>query len=150
MGGLKPRTFGSLFFALILEERFVCWISICGFKVFQQGCITVNFHIYQYSLGMTLEIKVRFFTSLRELVGKREENITFANDQKVTVNSALGFLAKKYGNPFCEYLYEAKTGQPKNFLQFLINGASTSTLNGQQTELKDQDVLAILPPVGGG
>jgi molybdopterin converting factor small subunit len=59
-------------------------------------------------------------------------------------------LSEKYGEPFTDYVYDGKTGQPKGFLQFLVNGNSTSTLNGLQTELRDGDVLAILPPVGGG
>jgi molybdopterin converting factor small subunit len=62
----------------------------------------------------------------------------------------LKVLSKKYGAPFIEYVYNVKTGQPKTFLQFLVNGTSTSTLNGLETELKNGDVLAILPPVGGG
>ncbi len=97
-----------------------------------------------------MEAKVRFFTNLREIVNKREETLSFANDGKVTVDVVLKTLSKKYGTPFTEYVYNDKTGQPKNFLQFLVNGNSTSTLNGLETELKDGDVLAILPPVGGG
>jgi molybdopterin converting factor small subunit len=38
----------------------------------------------------------------------------------------------------------------RGFLQFLVNGKSASSLKGLQTELSDGDVLAILPPVGGG
>lgn len=97
-----------------------------------------------------MEVKVRFFTNLREIVNKREETLTFAGGEKVTVDLVLKTLAQKYGKPFMEYVYNGKTGQPKNFLQFLVNGTSTSTLNGLDTELKDGDVLAILPPVGGG
>jgi len=97
-----------------------------------------------------VEVKVRFFTNLREIVNKREETLTFAESEKVTVDLVLKTLAQKYGKPFTEYVYNGKTGQPKNFLQFLVNGTSTSTLNGLETELKDGDVLAILPPVGGG
>ncbi len=97
-----------------------------------------------------VEVKIRFFTSLREIVNKREETLTFANGEKITVDLVLKTLAQKYGKPFIEYVYNGKTGQPKNFLQFLINGTSTATLNGLGTELKDGDVLAILPPVGGG
>ena len=97
-----------------------------------------------------VEVKVRFFTNLREIVDKREETLTFPDDGKVTVNLVLEKLSKKYGIPFTEYVYDVKTGQPKNFLQFLVNGTSISTLNGVETELKDDDVLAILPPVGGG
>ncbi len=59
-------------------------------------------------------------------------------------------LSEKYGVAFKDYVYDGKTGQPKSFLQFLVNGNSTSTLNGLQTELGEGDVLAILPPVGGG
>lgn len=95
-------------------------------------------------------VKVRFFTNLREIVNKREETLTFAGGEKVTVDLVLKTLAQKYGKPFTEYVYNGKTEQPKNFLQFLVNGTSTTTLNGLETELKDGDVLAILPPVGGG
>ncbi len=97
----------------------------------------------------TVEVKVRFFTSLREIVNKREETLTL-EDGKATVDSVLKRLSEEYGSSFRDYVYDAKTGQPKGFLQFLVNGNSTSTLNGLQTELRDGDVLAILPPVGGG
>jgi sulfur-carrier protein len=96
-----------------------------------------------------LQIKVRFFTSLREIVGKREETMVMA-ENNVTVDLVLKTLSEKYGAPFVEYVYDTKTGQPRRFLQFLINGTSISTLNGFETELKESDVLAILPPVGGG
>lgn len=97
-----------------------------------------------------MHLSVRFFTTLREIVNKREETLTFTGGEKVTVDLVLKALAQKYGKPFMEYVYNGKTEQPKNFLQFLVNGTSTSTLNGLETELRDGDVLAILPPVGGG
>jgi MoaD family protein len=97
-----------------------------------------------------VEVKVRFFTSLREIVGKREETLLVGDDKKVTVDLVLKIFSKKYGKPFAEYVYDAETGQPKNFLQFLLNGTSILTLNGLKTELKTGEVLAILPPVGGG
>jgi len=96
------------------------------------------------------EVKVRFFTTLREVVNKREETLTFSESQTVTVDLVLKTLSKKYGIPFTEYVYDVKTGQPKSFLQFLVNGTSTSTIDGLETNLNKGDVLAILPPVGGG
>jgi sulfur-carrier protein len=96
-----------------------------------------------------VQIKVRFFTSLREIVDKREELLNF-NENEVTVDYVLKTLTEKYGKPFKEYVYDSKTVQPKAFLQFLVNGNSTSTLKGLETKLKGGDVLAILPPVGGG
>jgi sulfur-carrier protein len=97
-----------------------------------------------------VEVKVRFFTNLREILNKREETLTFINGEKVSVDLALKTLSNKYGKPFTQYVYDDKTGQPKNFLQFLVNGTSTSALNGLETVLRDGDVLAVLPPVGGG
>ncbi len=111
----------------------------------------VNFYKQQCSVGeWKVEVKVRFFTSLREIVGKREEILSFPEDVTVTVDLVLKTLSKEYGAPFTEYVYEEKTGKPKSFLQFLVGGTSTSTLNGLETQLKVGDVLAILPPVGGG
>ena len=97
-----------------------------------------------------MQVKVRFFTSLREIVDKREETLTFHEEEKVTVGLVLKTLAEKYGTRFTDYVYNGKTQQPKGFLQFLVNGNSTSTQNGLETELENGDVLAILPPVGGG
>ena len=92
---------------------------------------------------------MRLFTSLRELTGKKEEILKFGKS-KVTVEEVLKHLAGRYGREFSEYVYDGKTGEAKGFLQFLINGRSASTLNGLQTTLSDGDILAIIPPVGGG
>jgi molybdopterin synthase sulfur carrier subunit len=106
--------------------------------------------LLQQVAGAMVQVKVRFFTSLREIVGKREEALSFPKGEKVTVDLVLKELSKKYGKLFTEYVYNTETGKLKGFLQFLVNGNSTSTQSGLETELKDGDVLAILPPVGGG
>ncbi len=98
----------------------------------------------------SVEVKIRFFTNLREIVNKREVTLNFSDNVKVTVDVVLKTLSDKYGKPFIEYVYNQETGQPKAFLQFLFNGTSISNLNGLETELKDGAVLAVLPPVGGG
>jgi molybdopterin synthase sulfur carrier subunit len=97
-----------------------------------------------------MQVKVRLFTSLREIIGKREESLNFPDREMVTIEIALKVLSDKYGKPFMEYVYENETNKPKGFLQFLINGNSSTTMEGLKTELRDGDVLAILPPVGGG
>ncbi len=97
-----------------------------------------------------LRVSVRFFTALREITNKKEERLEFPEDTTVTIDTVLKKLSKLYGKPFIEYVYDAKTGQVQNFLQFLVNGQSAAAMNGLKTELKDGDVLAILPPVSGG
>jgi sulfur-carrier protein len=97
-----------------------------------------------------MQVKVRFFTSLREIVGTKEIALSYPEGEKVIVVAVLETLKEKYGKPFQDYVYNSVTAEPKGFLQFLVNGNSISTLSGMQTEIRDGDVLAILPPVGGG
>ena len=97
-----------------------------------------------------MQVSVRFFTSLREITNKKEEALKFPEGAKVTVEVVLKMLSQRYGKRFVEYVYDAKTDEVRSFLQFLVNGKSATTLNGLETELEDGDVLAILPPVGGG
>jgi molybdopterin converting factor small subunit len=49
-----------------------------------------------------------------------------------------------------EYVFDRKTGEVKGFLQFLVNGRGNSASDVLSTRLSDGDVLAIIPPVGGG
>ncbi len=97
-----------------------------------------------------MQISIRFFTSLREIVNKKEETLKFAENQKVTIDIVLKTLSKQYGKVFVDYVFDDETGNVKSFLQFLVNGNSASTGEGLKTVLHDNDVLAILPPVGGG
>ena len=97
-----------------------------------------------------MQVTVRFFTSLREIIGEKEETLEFPEDRAVTVDMVLKMLRQRYGNRFVEYVYDRETETVRSFLQFLVNGKSASTLSGLQTELNDGDALAILPPVGGG
>ncbi len=87
---------------------------------------------------------------LREITGKREQPLEFSDNKPVTVNMVLEALRQEYGKNFSEYVYDSKTGEVKGFLQFLVNGRSVSTLSSFNTRLADGDVLAIIPPVGGG
>jgi MoaD family protein len=97
-----------------------------------------------------LQVSVRFFTALREITGKREETLTFKNAKDATIDNVLSKLAKRYGKSFADYVYDQRTGEAKGFLQFLVNGRSASASSSLETKLADGDVLAIIPPVGGG
>jgi MoaD family protein len=93
---------------------------------------------------------VRFFTTLREVTGNREKTLKFGDKRTVTIKAVLDVLSKRYGKSFAEYVFDRKTGEVKGFLQFLVNGRSTPTSEGLNVKLADGDVLAIIPPVGGG
>jgi len=96
---------------------------------------------------LTLKVTVKFFTTLREITGKKEEQVEFS--RAATVQSLLKQLSKKYGREFNDYVYD-ELGNVQGHLHFLINGQSITSLRGLRTRLKEGDHVAILPPVGGG
>jgi MoaD family protein len=97
-----------------------------------------------------VQVSVRFFTTLREVTGKKEEALKFSGGEAVTVDTVLERLVELHGKTFVEYVYDQKNGKVRGFLQFLVNGRSISSFEGLGTRLSDGDVLAIIPPVGGG
>jgi len=96
---------------------------------------------------LTIKVAVRFFTTLREITGKKEELLEFS--KPTSVDAVLKQLSKKYGKDFEDYMFD-ELGDVRGHLQVLINGRSVSTMRGLKTQLKDADQVAILPPVGGG
>jgi molybdopterin synthase sulfur carrier subunit len=94
-----------------------------------------------------MKIEVKFFTSLREITGKKVDTIQLQD--AITVNELIKMLSEKYGKKFREYIYN-KDGVTQEFLSFLVNGKNINNMQGFDTKLEDQDVIAILPPVGGG
>ena len=94
-----------------------------------------------------MKVSIRFFAALREIVGKKEETIDFPKDRDVNVEKVLKRLAELHGRDFIEYVYDTQTGDVHGYLQILVNEKIAKTLT---IKLKDGDVLAIIPPVGGG
>ncbi len=94
-----------------------------------------------------MKVEVKFFTSLREITGKKVDEIQMQNT--ITVDELLTLLSEKYGKNFREYIYNKK-GDVQGFLSFLVNGKNINIIQGFDTELQENDVVAILPPVGGG
>ncbi|MBS7644180.1 MoaD family protein [Candidatus Bathyarchaeota archaeon] len=91
-----------------------------------------------------MEVTVKFFTTLREITGKREEKIVLNHD--ATVRDLLNILSNKYGKAFGDYVFES-SDTPRPSLQFLVDGVSIANL---QTKLRNGCKVAIIPPVGGG
>jgi len=94
-----------------------------------------------------MRVTVKFFTTLREITGRREEEIKSSSD--LTVGEVLKQLSKEHGSRFINYVYD-ETGKVRSYLQFLVNGRSITTMQGFKTKLREGDSVAIIPPVGGG
>jgi molybdopterin synthase sulfur carrier subunit len=94
-----------------------------------------------------MKSRVKFFTTLREITGKKEEEVESSSD--ITVKELLTRLSKKYGVEFTDYIYDEK-GDMRTHIQILINGRGIEVFQGLETKLKEGDTVAIFPPAGGG
>ena len=89
-------------------------------------------------------VTVKLFANLRELAGVREITIDAS-----TVEEALNKLIERFGEEFKKELFVEDYKIRDEYL-LLLNGKNFEFLDGLKTELNDNDVIAILPPVGGG
>ncbi len=81
--------------------------------------------------------KVKFFATLREITGKREEII-----KGDTVEDVLNTLYREYGEEFRKELRERS--------MILVNGKNIKHLEGLKTKVREEDTISIFPPAGGG
>lgn len=88
---------------------------------------------------------MKFFATVREAVGKRS-----AEMQAATIRELLELLKQTYGKRFSDTVIDEETGELKRFYQCMVNGKRIELLNGYETELNDDDSVALFPPVGGG
>ena len=94
-----------------------------------------------------MNVEVKFFTSLREITGKKVDQLQIQNS--LTLDEFITLLSERYGKNFREYIYNKK-GEQQEFLSFLVNGTNINNIKGFDTKLKNGDIVVILPPVGGG
>ncbi|MEM2964361.1 MAG: ubiquitin-like small modifier protein 1 [Candidatus Bathyarchaeia archaeon] len=97
---------------------------------------------------LTMKVKVKFFAALRDLAGLKEADVELADGS--TVTDLLQELTNRFGEPFKKYVFDEKTGKPRGYLQFLLDGRNISNIEGFNTKLKGGENFAIIPPVGGG
>jgi len=94
-----------------------------------------------------LNVEVRLFANLRELAKTK----AVVEDVKIgtSVGDVLQKICERFGTKFCGQVLD-RHGQPNENVKILLNGHNIVFLNGTATKLKDGDVIAIFPPVGGG
>jgi len=96
-----------------------------------------------------LKVKVRYFTTLRELAGRSEEEVELRDGGNLV--TLIQQVAEKYGKAARNYLYVSpENSELDPSIYFLVNGKNARVLSGPKTELKDSDIVAIIPPIGGG
>ena len=89
-------------------------------------------------------VKILLQATFREIAGKKE--IAQEIDSNYTLADILSKLAKQYGKDFNK-IVDHKTGQINTDTLVMINGKSVRKTD---IKLKDNDVIMITVPIGGG
>jgi molybdopterin synthase sulfur carrier subunit len=91
-------------------------------------------------------ITVKFFTLLRLHLKLHQVEL---DDSGGTVTEVLNQTQARVGTPFLAKLIDGD-GELKRGTIILINGANIVHLDGLATEVRDEDVVSLFPPGGGG
>ncbi len=91
-----------------------------------------------------MRLTVRAFGDLRKMIGHEFE---VELDRGARVGDLLRSVGAKAGSP--DKLV-SKEGKIAEHLSVLVNGLSINVGEGVEEELRDGDVISLLPPAGGG
>ncbi|MEN6409019.1 MAG: ubiquitin-like small modifier protein 1 [Anaerolineaceae bacterium] len=93
-------------------------------------------------------MKIRCYAYFRDIVGHNELEWTLPVE---TMGDLLNSMAECYGPKFRYWVYQNKReGVVSDLVMFLVNGRDIRDLNGIDTPLHEDDVVALFPPVAGG
>jgi len=81
-----------------------------------------------------MKIKILYFSSLKDKLKKNSEEIQF--EQNINVQDLINFLKEKY----------PEISQSFENIMIAVNEEYVDN----KTELKDGDIVALIPPVSGG
>jgi MoaD family protein len=94
-----------------------------------------------------MKVTVKYFAMIRELTHRREDSLELG--EGASIQTVLSRLCDIYGEDFRLNIC-AKDGSLKNGVILLLNGEAVNRGNLKSRKVKDGDIAAIMPPVGGG
>lgn len=92
-------------------------------------------------------IKIQFFSLVRMLLKQEATEVAWAEGD--TVQSVLDKTQVQVATPFLHKLLDEQ-GEPHAGTIILVNRKNILHLQGLQTPVADEDVLAFFPPGAGG
>ena len=94
-------------------------------------------------------VKVKGYLTFRGLIGERQ--LRFGEGEAATLRELCRRLSGECGPELGQAMYDPETGEPSRYVAVLVNGCHYTHLpDGLDTELKDQDEVAVFPPLAGG
>jgi len=88
-------------------------------------------------------VRVKLFANFREVAGAREIRVDAADVEELLRKISSMYEGMK------ELIYD-ENGGVRDYVQIMVNGTHIRGLDGLKTRLKENDVVAIFPPVSGG
>jgi MoaD family protein len=104
----------------------------------------MNTHRPAQAAADEIRVTLKVFGGLRDL---RDSAVDEHTVPAQTTIEDLWHLLESEAAPFVAKL---RDGLANGYLHVLLNGRNVAFLDGQQTRLSNGDVVAVLPPVGGG
>jgi molybdopterin synthase sulfur carrier subunit len=95
-----------------------------------------------------VRITVKAFATIREAIGEFGK-ISLEFPEQVTVKNLIEVLSKNFGERFNSEVLD-DDGLPKKTIKIFVNGRDIEFLDGLSTILKDEDEVALIPPIAGG
>jgi MoaD family protein len=92
------------------------------------------------------DVTLRYFASVREALGRREEKVEV---KAKTVQGVLEWLAKTYGPQLTPQVFDS-AGRLREEYRVLLNGALCPREKLAAKKVADGDEIVIMPPVAGG
>ncbi len=96
---------------------------------------------------IAMNVTVKYFAMIRDLTHKKQDVLDLGED--ASVQTMLSSLCAMYGEDFKQNVCTAD-GSLKDGLILLLNGEAINREEFRTKMLKDEDIAAIMPPVGGG
>jgi molybdopterin synthase sulfur carrier subunit len=92
-----------------------------------------------------VSVKIMLFATLRSKYKTRELVVNCDG----TLSNMIENASKILGPEFVDDVYDKKRGKVREDMIIMVNGRNIKDLEGEIT-LKDNDVIAIFPPLAGG
>jgi molybdopterin synthase sulfur carrier subunit len=92
-----------------------------------------------------VSVKIMLFATLRSKYKTRELTVACNG----TLLNMIENASKILGPEFVDDVYDKKRGKIRDDMIIMVNGRNIKDLEGEIT-LKDNDVIAIFPPLAGG
>ncbi len=91
-----------------------------------------------------MNVKIRPWGVFQEIIGKRE--LSMEVPENFTISNLLDRLTGSYSKRLGDELFQPNSKNIKPYIKILHNGHGAKL----GSKLRDGDIVAIFPPVGGG